>query len=126
MFLNYKFSCFFDIICIGELTMKKYINNYLKETDNLLNKKITISDIENHLNKINFFSHERLVHLIVTMFSGLFAILFLILTLLNSLFVYAFLLMMIVFIFYIFHYYFLENSIQKMYYQYDKMKEKIK
>ena len=106
--------------------MKKYIINYLEETDKLLNKKITIDDIENHLNKINFFSHERIVHLIVTMFSGVFAILFLILTLLNSLFVYAFLLMMIVFMFYIFHYYFLENSVQKMYYQYDKMKEKIK
>lgn len=106
--------------------MKKYIYNYLEETEKLLGKKVTINDIENHLNKINFFAHERLVHLLVTMFCGVFSILFLFLTLENSLFIFAFVLMMVVFVFYIFHYYFLENSIQKMYFQYDKMKEKIK
>ena len=54
--------------------MKKYLNDYIKETEEKLRGKVTSKDIEIHLNKISFFSHERLIHLIVTMFFALFTI----------------------------------------------------
>ena len=58
--------------------MKKYLFDYIKEIDNLLNDKEKISndDIQKHLIKIQFFQHERLIHLLVTLFYALFTILF--------------------------------------------------
>ena len=80
--------------------------------------------IEDHLIKIQFYQHERLVHFLVTM---LFAILFLI-TFLFSLSNPSFGLILLDIMFllllvpYIFHYYKLENSVQYMYKQYEKLK----
>lgn len=80
--------------------------------------------IEDHLIKIQFYQHERLVHFLVTM---LFAILFLI-TFLFSLSNPSFGLILLDIMFllllvpYIFHYYKLENSVQYMYKQYENLK----
>ena len=109
--------------------MKNYIKKYIKDIDELLKEKeIKNIDkvIEIHLIKIGFFSHERLIHFLVTM---LFAIMFLI-TFLYSLsnislgLVLLDLLFMGLLVPYIFHYYYLENSVQYMYKQYDKLIEK--
>lgn len=108
--------------------MKKYLSNYILETENLLKGKITSKDIDNHLNKISFFSHERLVHLLVTMFFALFTILFIFMALSEKeilLFIIS-LILMIVLVFYILHYFYLENSVQYLYKLYDKMLEKEK
>ena len=61
--------------------MKIYLQDYIKEIDKLLknNKKITSDIIEKHLIKISFFQHERLIHLLVTLFYALFCIIFTIL-----------------------------------------------
>lgn len=79
-----------------------------------------------HLDKISFFQHERLVHLIVM---ALFAVLFitsflaaiiskeLSVLILSALF-------LVLLIPYIKHYYFLENSVQSLYRLYDKLYEK--
>ena len=75
--------------------MKKQINNYLKYLEN---NKVDEKEL---LVKISFYQHERLIHLIVTCLVAISAILF---------------------TFYIIHYYFLENSIQKMYIYYNKIK----
>ncbi len=89
------------------------------------NKKNIDKVIEDHLIKIQFYQHERLVHFLVTM---LFAIMFLI-TFLYSLENPSLGIIMLVIMFfallvpYIFHYYNLENSVQYMYKQYDKLKE---
>ena len=108
--------------------MKNYMKEYIKSIDDLLeDKKIKDIDfvIENHLIKIKFFQHERLIHFLVTM---LFAIMFLISFLfsLNN-FSIGLLLLDLMFVAllipYIFHYYFLENSVQYMYVQYDKLIE---
>ena len=49
--------------------MKKYLSNYINDIDNLIKKKnITNKDINEHLIKIKFFQHERLIHLLVTLF----------------------------------------------------------
>ena len=99
--------------------MKKQIKEYLKEKKK---KKVTKEDMLNH---ISFYQHERLIHLIVTVFVGTIAILFFIAALLLeevSLLI-IFLLLLLLFIPYIFHYYFLENSIQKLYLLYKENKD---
>lgn len=92
------------------------IDNILKE-DKLKNKEEIIN---NHLKQIEFYQHERLLHLIVTVFVGTMSILFLLTgLLLESLpILLLFLLTFILFVPYIFHYYVLENGVQKMYDQY--------
>lgn len=108
--------------------MKKYMKEYVKEIDELIDSKKKIDDkvIENHLIKIQFFMHERLVHLLVTI---LFALLTIItfLYFINNVSV-GILLLLFLFIGllipYIFHYYYLENTVQYMYKQYDKMIKK--
>ena len=108
--------------------MKKYLSNYISETEELLKGKITNKDIENHLNKINFFIFFRLIHLLVTLFFALFTIVFIYMSIefQNVLLVIVSIIMLIVLSFYIFHYYFLENSVQYLYKLYDLMMKKIK
>ena len=59
--------------------MKNNLKLYLKEIDTLLKKK-EIKDLEKikeeHLLQIQFFQHERFVHLLVTVFVGIVTILF--------------------------------------------------
>lgn len=103
--------------------MKHDLKEYLNEIDELL-KKDKIKDkeqiLKNHLIQIKFFQHERLIHLIVTVFVGTMTILFLLFGLfLNNLMLFLlFLLTFLLFIPYILHYYFLENGVQKLYKQY--------
>ncbi len=103
--------------------MKTALKLYLTEIDKTL-KENKIENIEkiksHHLNQIAIFQHERLIHLIVTSFVGIITILFLLfgLILSNILLFILFTLSMILFIHYIFYYYYLENNVQKLYYQY--------
>ena len=107
--------------------MKLVMKEYIEEIDKLLeSNKINNRDeiIKEHLIKIQFYQHERLIHFLVTM---LFAIMFLITFLfsLNNISIGLLLLDLLFFVLlvpYIFHYYFLENSVQHMYEQYDKLK----
>ena len=108
--------------------MTNYLKNYIKETEELLKNKVTKKDIENHLVKIKFFSHERLIHLIVTMFFALFSIIFIYfsLTFNNLTYIILTFIFLIILVFYILHYYFLENSVQYLYKLYDEMIKKVK
>lgn len=107
--------------------MKLYLYNYIKEIDELLNnnKRISNDIIEKHLVKIGFFQHERLIHLLVTLFYGLLSIIFMILgfAYYYMLFIIAFILLIFL-MFYVVHYFRLENGVQYLYKQYDKMLEK--
>lgn len=111
--------------------MKNYMKGYIKEIDELIkSKEIKNIDkiIEQHLVKISFFSHERLIHFLVTM---LFAILtiFSFLYTINNLRIELVLLdclFLCLLVPYVFHYYFLENSVQYMYKQYDMLVERKK
>ncbi len=105
--------------------MKRRILAYLAYVDKILQEDDRNWDreIEKHLVQIAFFAHERLVHLIVT-------VLFALMTIGSILYcnftgqlvivalVVALLLLMVP---YIMHYYLLENSVQQMYRQYDRM-----
>ena len=109
--------------------MKNYMKEYIKKADELIeSKKVDKELIEEHLIKIKFFAHERLVHFLVTMMVTIvFIILFLYsLTTFNIGFIILDLILIILLFFYYYHYYFLENSVQYMYKQYDKMLEIIK
>ena len=109
--------------------MHKYLSDYMKQMNRLLeeNKSFTEADLQRHLDKIGFMQHERLIHFLVTM---LFAIvLFLVLGIFlvtEAAFLMPLLgLILVLLIPYIFHYYFLENTVQKMYVIYDRMAERI-
>lgn len=107
--------------------MKKYIIDYTNKIDKKIEKgEITKEDISNHLIKISFFQHERLIHLIVTVFYGLFMFLSIILFLKEWLFVIITYLILIILLFYVKYYFFIENKTQYLYVQYDKMKEILK
>ena len=99
--------------------MKKMIEEYLDEVKNNKHSK------EDLLTHISFFQHERLIHLLVTIFTGIIAILLFLTTLFieNILIVILFLLMLCLFIPYIFHYYFLENKVQELYKIYYQQKK---
>ena len=105
--------------------MREYLNNYLKETEKLLAKKTILKeDIEQLKTKISFFQHERLIHLIVTLFFSLFALIFMILGIVSYYFLIIFAILIIFVICYIYHYYFLEKKVQYLYKVYDKLKER--
>ena len=79
--------------------------------------------ITQHLVQVGFFQHERLIHLIVTVTFALLEILAILLSVLgDSLFTLLLpVVILILLIPYIRHYYILENEVQKMYVQYDRM-----
>ena len=105
--------------------MRKYLSDYLIEVQKLLTKdKISEKDLENVKTKISFFQHERLIHLNVTLFFSLFAIIFMILGVLSYYFLIIFAILLVFVIFYIYHYYFLEKKVQYLYQIYDKLEER--
>lgn len=107
--------------------MKKSIDNYIKEVDQKIEEGINLEKLkEEHLIKIGFYQHERLIHLLVTLFYAVFMFLTIILSYYNPLALIIVLILMIFLIFYVKHYFFLENHVQYMYKQYDKIVKKIK
>ena len=106
--------------------MKKQIKNYFNEINKYLESNTSKNleeTINNHLLKISFFQHERLIHLLVTLAFALLTMLSFIFLFINPTIPTAILtgLFFVLLIPYIFHYFFLENSVQEMYKQYDKL-----
>ena len=114
--------------------MEKRILSYRKRIDELLQQEDANWEkiLEEHLTQVAFFQHEGLIHLIVTV---LFAVLE-IMSILGTVILAAMesgnialsimtILLLVLLIPYIRHYYILENEVQKMYVQYDKLLEKI-
>ena len=103
--------------------MREYLNNYIKEIDDQLKNKVSGKDIENHLNKISFFQHERLIHLLVTLAYALFLLVSIVISFKLPMFLIIVFILIIFLIFYVRHYFFLENGVQYLYKQYDEMKK---
>ena len=106
--------------------MKIKLREYIKD----LERKLKDNKIEKNLDEevytwITFFQHERLIHLIVTFFTGISCILFLLGTLYFETLplLLLFLITLCLFIPYILHYYYLENGVQKLYDLYFKIKK---
>lgn len=109
--------------------MKKYLYEYIKSIDLILkeNKKIDYNKLkEEHLIKIGFFQHERLIHLLVTLFYALFTFIIFYFTKIFLPFVFIALILLVFLIFYVVHYFRLENGVQFLYKQYDMICERIK
>ena len=105
--------------------MKKYLYDYIQEIDTLMeNKKVTETIVENHLIKIQFFQHERMIHLLVTLYYGIMFLLFSALGLLHVMFCFIAIVLFIFFVCYVIHYFRLEFGVQYLYKQYDKMIQK--
>lgn len=103
--------------------VQKYIDEEMKSAPDSKTREV-LSEFEK---KIEYFQHERHIHLMVTL-SFAFFLLFEIfcLFILPSSFLVAGILLVAIFfgltIGYIMHYYFLENSVQKMYHMRDEMR----
>ncbi len=115
--------------------MKKRILTYRKYIDSLLasDKQYDWKYIkQEHITKVAFFQHERLVHLIVTVTFAVLELLtvcaYVIVGALDSTLSFPLLilalLIIVLLIPYIKHYYLLENEVQKMYVQYDMIAQK--
>ena len=94
-----------------EQTMQEMVQDKLKE----------------HLVQVGFFQHERLIHLIVTVTFALMTLISMIasVTICMPLLLALSLLFLVLLVPYIFHYYTLENEVQKMYTQYDEIRKRI-
>ena len=102
--------------------MREYLQNYINEIDKKIKmKQIEKQDLEHHQIKIKFFQHERLIHLLVTLFYGLFLLISTIISIKTPLFLIILYIILIILIFYVRHYFFLENKVQYLYKQYDEM-----
>lgn len=107
--------------------MEKRILNYRRYIDELLTRSDVNWEavIKEHLIQISFFQHERLIHLIVTITFAILEVIVIGLCVVSftlgvGLLALALLILLIP---YVRHYYILENEVQKMYWQYDKMVE---
>ena len=98
--------------------MKVKLYDFIKENKDLVeNGKVDKQHLEYLLVWISFFQHERFVHLLVTVFVGICAVMFLVASLFidNIFLILLFLILVALFVPYIFHYYNLENGVQKLY-----------
>lgn len=110
--------------------MADRIKKYLAYIDKLLEEDQQDTnweeEMKKHLIQIAFFAHERLIHLIVTVTFAILTVMAFLYTIGNFsvamvLLIFALMCLMIP---YIKHYYLLENSVQQMYEQYDRMQQK--
>ena len=111
--------------------MKKYVKQTMDAVRKYIDSDMKNSPVEktNEVltefeTKIAYFQHERLIHLMVTLsFAAFLLFEIFCLFVLPSSFIYAGVLLVLIFfgltIGYIMHYYFLENSVQKMYHMRD-------
>lgn len=110
--------------------MTNFLKNYIKEVEVSLNgnKKLDWKKVlERHLEVVGFMQHERLIHLLVTLFFGSNFILVTMFLLINPsvvLLVVNFLLLVLL-IPYVGHYFKLENGVQKLYRISEEIRKKI-
>lgn len=107
--------------------MKEYIKEYVSGIDILIkdNHKFNKEEIEEFLFKLSLFQKERVIHLGITLSYVFFTILFLFLTKYMFMMFIVFFILLIFDGFYVYHYFFLENSVQYMYKQYDMIKNNV-
>ena len=108
------------------LTYMNYIDKLLEEDEKECRQDYEAL-IKQHLIQIDFFMHERLVHLLVTLAFAIFGFMIFVALVMNFqpglLLLFAAILVLL--IPYIMHYYLLENGVQKMYRQYDEMLKRV-
>lgn len=109
--------------------MKKRIEDYVQHMDELIKKDAADTDwsalLLEHQTQIGFFQHERLIHLLVTITFAILTMMSLLMMIIRfqPVLLLLFFFLLILLIPYLSHYYLLENSVQKMYSQYDRIKK---
>ena len=103
--------------------VQKYIDEEMKNAPEEKTRKV----LTEFVTKISYFQHERLIHLLVTLFFALFLLfeIYCLFVLPTEFLISGILLVLIFFgltIGYVAHYYFLENSVQKMYHMRDDIR----
>ncbi|MCR5623831.1 MAG: hypothetical protein K6G11_01150 [Lachnospiraceae bacterium] len=112
--------------------MKERILNYYNRIERLLKENSPDTDWEDvlkeHLVQVQFFQHERFIHLVVTVLFAICTFITLLGFTVTSQIWYVLLLigLLVLLIPYISHYYLLENTTQKMYDQYDEILKHIR
>lgn len=112
--------------------MTAYLKKYMDYIAGRLKDCRSFQEIEEilaeHRDKIAFMQHERLVHFLVTMMFAVILVIFMAVQFFTESLGLLILITMIVVLtaFYIKHYYFLENTVQKMYVIYDEILNKRK
>lgn len=109
--------------------MKSEISDYKREIkQKLADNDISADLAEELLTRIGFYQHERLVHLIVTMTFAIMTVLsfFMLAGGATLLTVGLSLLFLALTIPYVWHYYFLENSVQELYTLYYEVEKRLK
>lgn len=113
--------------------MKEYVVQTMKAAQAFIDNDMKAADEEKTRRvlaefevKIAYFQHERLIHLMVTLSFALFLLLSIgLLFIFPSEFILTAVILVAIFfiltIAYVFHYYFLENSVQRMYHMRDEM-----
>lgn len=95
--------------------MKRELKYYIKQTEVLVKPENSDKiNLESLRVNIGFFQHERLVHLIVTMTFALLTVISLGLAVSKIYFLPLFILFLALEVPYVFHYYTLENGVQKL------------
>jgi Ca2+/Na+ antiporter len=102
---------------------------YIKDYESWLSKELEHPQISAnsllllHEKQIGFVQHERLIHLLVTLFTGIMLMFFLIIAyVVESVLVYVLLLLSVgLFVFYLIHYGRLENAVQHWYEIYEDL-----
>ncbi len=105
--------------------MKRYLYEYIEYIDKIIKEdRINERLINEHLVKINFFQHERLIHLFVTLTYALFFFISLVVSIYIPIFRLVGLILCFFLIPYVLHYFKLENGVQYLYKQYDLLRGK--
>ncbi len=108
-----------------------YMNTVAERLKNCTEQEELSAILSEHMDKIAFMQHERIVHFLVTMLFAVVLAIFIVGMLItdNIMLLVLVTIIIVLLAFYIKHYYFLENTVQKMYKVYDrilKMQEDLK
>lgn len=112
--------------------MKKRILTYMQTIDSILEKNAPDTNYcelaKEHLIQLQFFMHKRLVHLLVTLTFALLTmgVFFLLYLHFEPILLLLLAVLLILLVPYVFHYFLLENGVQKMYRQYDEIQKRCK
>lgn len=107
--------------------MKKQLYGYIEKVTQRLKDSEDLEELKESMRtNIGFFQHERLIHLIITMTFAVMTILSLAMSLQQLYLLPLFVLILALTVPYVFHYYFLENGVQKLQRLYNELEEKLK
>lgn len=107
--------------------MKKELKAYIEKMTVLIQSgEMTRKQLDSMLVSIGFFQHERLIHLLVTLAFAVMTLLSLAASLEQIYFLPLFVLFLVLEVPYVFHYYQLENSVQKLQRMYREAEEMLK